>query len=113
MKAKVKELGQLTEEIISNWQEKFEERETGYFCKVCGRKILQTTCYVSVHAIEFEPSHAGSGKVAHINYPYCPKCDGNIDHATACFHVSMLKEVTLEGVVLLLSPGRTSDEKNH
>lgn len=122
MKDKVKELGQITDDIISSWQKKFEVRETGhrgretgYFCKECGRKILQTTCFVSIHAIEFEPAHAGSGKVVQINYPYCPKCDGHIDYATACYHVSILKEATLEvsGVVLLLNPGRTSDEKNH
>jgi len=89
--ANVKELGKITEDIVYSWWKKYEKKEDGYYCKQCGSLIQQTTCYVSVHLKLFEPACAGPGKVIHINYPYCPKCDGEIDHATACFHIG--KEV--------------------
>ena len=81
------ELGQITEETICNWKAKYEKREDGYYCKVCGSQILQTDCHVSIHLKIFEPTCAGPGKVITINYPYCPKCDGEIDYVQACFHI--------------------------
>lgn len=86
----VTELGQITDDIIQSWLEKYEHREDGYYCKQCGSKILQTVCYVSLHATEFEPAHAGPGSVVNINYPYCPNCDGEVDHAMACYHAPIL-----------------------
>lgn len=108
MKENVKALGQITEEMVQAWPAQYEEREGNYYCKNCGAGIMQTTCYVSIHAKEFEPTCAGPGRVLHINYPYCPNCDGGIDHATACVHVPILKttEVILGDVTLLLNPGR-------
>ncbi len=82
------ELGQITEDTNFKWMAKYEKREGVYYCKQCGSRIKQTTCYVSIHLKVFEPSHTGPGKVIHVNYPYCPKCDGEIDHATACFHMA-------------------------
>lgn len=107
MKGNIAELGQLTEEIINSWPQKYEETKNGYCCKKCRSRILQTTCHVSIHAKEFEPSHAGSDKVVKINYPYCPKCDGKLDYATACFHVPIFKRqvIVIDNVTLLLNPG--------
>lgn len=105
--ANVIEVGQITEETICSWWQKYEKREDGYYCKQCGSRIKQTTCYVSVHAKEFEPSHAGPGRVLKINYPYCPKCDGKLDHATACFHAPIFKceVIVIDTVTPLLNPG--------
>lgn len=87
--ANVIELGQIkiTEDTILKWMAKYEKKGADHYCKQCGSLIQQTTCYVSVHLKAFEPSHDGPGKVIHVNYPYCPKCDGEIDYATACFHI--------------------------
>lgn len=85
---KIIALGQITPEIINSWSEKYEKRDGAFYCKKCGSQILQTTCYVSIHLRVFEPSCAGPGKVQQINYPFCPKCDGEIEYAQACFHVA-------------------------
>jgi hypothetical protein len=105
--ANVKELGQISKQIIGSWWYKYEKTKTGFRCQECHSRILQTTCYVSIHAKELEPSHAGSGRVVKINYPYCPKCDGKLDYARACYHVSVFKREVLEidNVTLLLNPG--------
>lgn len=84
---KVKYLGQLTVEVIENWATRFEKEDDGYRCPGCGSPIMQTTCYVSIHWKLFGSSCAGSGKVLRLNYPFCPKCDGEIDYVTACYHV--------------------------
>ena len=94
--ANVIELGQITEAIINSWRRKYEEREDGCYCKVCGSRIQQTTCYVSIHLKAFEPACAGSGRVIEVNFPYCPECDGEIDHATACFHAGEEVQVMIE-----------------
>jgi hypothetical protein len=96
--AKVIELGQITEEIINSWVEKYERREDGYYCRTCGSRIQMTTCYVSIHLKLFEPACAGPGRVARIRYPYCPKCDGEIDFVRACYHVDLDKRILLEKV---------------
>jgi hypothetical protein len=84
-------LGQITDDIIDSWADRFEKREDGYYCRDCGSQVMQTTCHVSIHLKEFEPKCAGPGEVKKINYPYCPKCDGDIDFARACYHVSLVK----------------------
>ena len=84
---KIIALGQITNEIIDSWLGKYEMVDGTFYCKKCGSQILQATCYVSIHLREFEPLCAGSGKVRQINYPFCPKCDGEIEYAQACFHV--------------------------
>ncbi|GAI75898.1 unnamed protein product [marine sediment metagenome] len=93
---RVKHLGQITDEIIDGWiggwAERFEKRDGGHYCKVCGSQVMQTTCYVSIHLKMFEPACVGSGKVEKINYPFCPKCDGDIDHVTACYHVEVMED---------------------
>lgn len=88
--ANIKELGKITEEIISTWWDEYQKVEHGYQCKTCGSAIQHTTCYVSLHATEFEPQHAGPGRVAHLTYPYCPQCDGKLEYVTACFHTPMV-----------------------
>lgn len=98
--SKVIELGQITQEIIDSWPQKYEKREDGYYCKVCGSRIQETMCHVSIHLKLFEPAHAGPGRVIPINYPYCPKCDGKLDYATACYHVD-----SLEGIFLGITSG--------
>ncbi|MBA7676652.1 hypothetical protein ES703_84896 [subsurface metagenome] len=86
---KVLALGQITQETINGWAEKFERRDGGYYCRKCGSRTLRTNCHVSIHLKEFGPLCAGPGKVIKINYPYCPNCDGKIDYAQACFHVGI------------------------
>lgn len=93
--ANVIQLGKITEKIINSWWQKYEKREDGYYCKDCGSKIQQTTCYVSIHLKIFEPACAGPGRVVNLNYPYCPKCDGEIDFAQACYHVALEKRILL------------------
>ena len=88
--ANVKELGQITDEIIDGWAERFEKRDGFYYCRECGGRAMQTTCYTSIHLKMFEPACSGPGKVERINYPFCPKCDGDIDHVTACYHVEVM-----------------------
>lgn len=83
----IKQLGQITEEIIDNWANQYEKRNGAYYCKKCGHQIMQCACHVSIHLKVFEPSCAGPGKVERINYPYCPKCDGDIEYAQACYHI--------------------------
>ena len=94
--ANVIELGQITEENIFAWWKKYEKTGEDFHCKPCGCRVMQTTCYVSVHLKAFEPEHAGPGRVIKVNFPYCPKCDGKIDHATACFHVGKELQVMIE-----------------
>jgi len=89
---RVKNLGQITDEIIDGWAERFEKRDTGSYCRVCGSRVMQTTCYTSIHLKVFEPTCAGPGKVEKINYPFCPECDGDIDHVTACYHVEVIAD---------------------
>jgi hypothetical protein len=105
--ANIKELGEITEEIIGSWWQKYERTKKGFRCPDCHSKIMQTTCYVSLHALEFEPQHAGPGRVVHINYPYCPKCDGKLEYVTACFHTPMLllQLFQLGDQTQLLNPG--------
>lgn len=81
----IKELGQITDEVIEGWAGKFDKREIGYFCKECGSQIMQITCYVSIHDNRFSVC-AGGGDVMKINYPYCPQCDGETEYARACYH---------------------------
>ena len=85
----VKHLGQITDEIIDNWAEQYEQRDGVFYCKKCGGQIRQVTCYVSIHIKEFEPKCAGPGKVGRIKFPFCPKCDGDIEYATACYHIPL------------------------
>ena len=80
-------LGQITQEIVDSWLKKYDKGDGAFYCKECGSQIMQCTCYVSMHLELFEPNCAGSGEVKTINYPYCPKCDGEIEYAQACFHV--------------------------
>ena len=80
-------LGQITQEIVDSWLKKYDEGDGAFYCKECGSQIMQCTCYVSMHLKLFEPACAGPGEVKNINYPYCPKCDGEIEYAQACFHV--------------------------
>jgi len=107
LKKNVVDLGQITRETVRSWDEKYEKKGDFYHCKECGSRIKQTTVYVSVHLKLFEPAHAGPGRVFHINYPYCPKCDGKIDYAQACFHVEFIEHTTIVVEVghLLLNPG--------
>jgi hypothetical protein len=107
VKNNVVDLGQITTEIVRSWNEKYEKKGDFYFCKVCGSRIKQTTVYVSIHLKLFEPLHTGPGRVVHINYPCCPKCDGKIDYARACFHVEPFKEsvIVVDVGHLLLNPG--------
>lgn len=106
-KTNVKELGQISNQMIKGWWYEYEKAEDGFICKRCRSQILQTTCYVSIHLKEFEPLHAGPGRVVKINYPYCPKCDGELDYAMACFHVAMMKREVIEivDVTPILNPG--------
>jgi len=83
-------LGQITDEIINGWAEKYDLRDGDFYCKKCGSQIMQTTCHVSIHLKAFEPACAGPGEVKRINYPFCPKCDGEIEYAQACYHVAFL-----------------------
>lgn len=103
----VVELGQISKQIIGAWWYKYEKTKKGFRCRKCRSQILQTTCHVSIHLKEFEPSCAGPGKVVKINYPYCPKCDGKIDYARACYHVPIMKREVIEivNVTPLLNPG--------
>ncbi len=80
------DLGQITHEVIMNWQNRYLLANGNYYCPNCGAVIMQATCFVSIHLKVFS-SCAGPGKVQQINYPFCPVCDGEIEHATACFHV--------------------------
>ena len=80
-------LGQITQEIVDSWLEKYDKGDDAFYCKECGSQIMQCTCHVSMHLKLFEPACAGPGEVKTINYPYCPKCDGKIEYAQACFHV--------------------------
>jgi len=80
-------LGQITREIIKSWEKKYNRVDGCYYCPKCGSEIKQVTCYVSIHSKLFEPNCAGEGKVDKINYPVCPKCDGDIEYMTACYHV--------------------------
>lgn len=107
MKNNVVDLGQITEGTVRSWLKKYEKKGDFYHCKECGSRIKQTTVYVSIHAKEFEPAHAVPGRVVHINYPYCPKCDGKIDYAQVCFHVENIWHTTVIVDVghLLLNPG--------
>lgn len=84
---KVIALGQITQEIVNGWEEQFEKRDDGYYCRKCGSQIMQTTCHVSIHLRAFEPSCAGTGEVKTINYPFCPNCDGEIEYTQACCHI--------------------------
>lgn len=86
----LKHLGQITEETVDSWATRFEKRDGSFYCKKCGSQIMQTTCYVSIHLKLFEPTCAGTGQVEKINYPFCPKCDGDIEYVTACHHISGL-----------------------
>lgn len=101
------DLGQITEEIINSWKQKYDKTKKGFRCRKCRSRIKQTTCCVSIHVKEFESSHAGPGRVVEINYPYCPKCDGKIDYVQACYHVPMFKRevIVIDNVTLLLNPG--------
>lgn len=102
MKGNVVELGQITEEIINSWPEKYEKRAKYSYCKTCGSRIKQTTCHVSIHIKEFEPVCAGPGEVVKINYPYCPQCDGDIDYATACYHMTLWAAPRIPRVALIV-----------
>lgn len=101
----IKHLGQITKEVVDNWGEKYEKKNGGFSCKVCGSQIKQTTCYVSIHLKLFEPICAGPGVVKRINYPFCPSCDGDIEHVTACYHIT---RYLIPGI-LTLSPPEYSD----
>jgi len=79
-------LGQITDEIVKGWEKRYEKRDDGFYCWECGSQIMQTTCHVSMHLKIFEPQCAGPGNVQKVNYPFCPKCDGELDHVTACYH---------------------------
>lgn len=92
----VLELGQITANTPFDWVAKYEQREDIYYCKQCGSRIKQTICYVSIHATEFEPVHAGSGRVIRVNFPYCPECDGKLDYVTACLHVPLKRTVKID-----------------
>ena len=89
-RAKVRDLGQITEEIVATWEKKYEKRDDGFYCKNCDSQIKQVTCFVSIHLKAFEPKCAGPGRVCKINYPFCPKCDGELEYVTACYHVRSL-----------------------
>ena len=80
-------LGQITDDIVKNWEKRFEKRNGLYYCKECDSQIMQTTCRVSIHWKMFEPTCAGPGGVRTINYPFCPKCDGELEDLRACVHV--------------------------
>lgn len=96
MSGAILNIGRLNDNLINRWGAKFDKGEDGFFyCKVCGSEIMQTTCYVSIHTKLFEPQCVGSGRVEHINYPYCPKCDGSIDYVRACYHTEGLTSVIL------------------
>ena len=89
-RAKVRDLGQITEEIVATWEKKYEKRDDGFYCKNCDSQIKQVTCFVSIHLKAFEPKCAGPGRVSKINYPFCPKCDGELEYVRACYHVQSL-----------------------
>lgn len=82
----IKRLGQITQEIVNSWQERYDKKDGLFYCKECGSQVMQTTCYVSLHLKMFEPTCAGTGEVKNINYPFCPKCDGGLEYVTACYH---------------------------
>ena len=84
--AEVLHLGRITNEIVDSWEKKYEKRDDGFYCKTCGSQIMQVTCFVSIHSKLFSIC-AGYGEVQKINYPFCPKCDGELEHVTACYHV--------------------------
>ncbi len=101
----VKHLGQITDEIIDNWAKEYEQRADGFHCRNCGSQIGQVTCHVSIHIKEFEPTCAGPGKVVPINFPFCPKCDGDIEYATACYHIPLWRSyVVLPGSNFICIP---------
>lgn len=83
----VKNLGQLTARTINDWPGRFDFKDDTYYCRHCAGVVMQATCFVSIHLKVFGSTCAGPGKVQQINYPFCPVCDGEIEHATACFHV--------------------------
>ena len=88
----VKHLGQITDKIIDGWEKRYNRINGHHYCRQCGSLIKQVTCYVSIHSTLFEPTCAGTGKVRKINYPFCPECEGDIEHVTACYHVSLCQE---------------------
>jgi hypothetical protein len=63
-----------------------EKTDEGYRCKKCGSKIMQTTCYASIHSTEFSEVHTGSGEVKRLPLPYCPTCEGKPTETTTCIH---------------------------
>jgi len=91
-KVAVKHLGLITDEIIDGWEKRYNRINGQHYCQKCGSLIKQVTCYVSIHLKLFEPTCAGTGKVRKINYPFCPKCEGDIEYVTACYHVSLCQE---------------------
>lgn len=99
----IKQLGQITNEIVAEWAKRYDHRNDGYYCKECGSQIRQTTCHVSIHLKEFEPTCAGPGEVRRINYPFCPKCDGEIEYAQACYHISVISQRGLNETMRYLS----------
>jgi hypothetical protein len=106
---KVAELGQISLQIIESWWFKYEKAKKGFRCQECHSRILQTTCHVSIHIKEFEPAHTGPGRVVKINYPYCPKCDGKLDYAQACYHVEVFKReaILIDTITLPINPEKT------
>jgi len=69
---------------IDDWLEQYtvqvdEETRT---CKRCGDTIWGRGKRLSVHEhyTTFKGMHGGGGRVEEIVFPYCRKCDGNIDH---------------------------------
>ncbi len=67
-------------------QEHYEADDNGHYkCKKCGARILQTTCYVSIHTTLFSGC-AGSGRCKQVPLPYCPTCEGVPTQTSTCVH---------------------------
>jgi hypothetical protein len=69
---------------IDNWLEEnaVQVDERTWKCKRCGDVIWGQGKRLPVHEAYslFKGQHAGCGKVKEVVFPYCRKCDGNIDH---------------------------------
>ena len=78
--------GDKANKILQDRQATYEKTDDGFKCKKCGSLIQQTTLYVSIHHKLF-PSCAGSGEVQQVNYPYCPKCEGEPETVRGCVHI--------------------------
>ncbi len=66
-----------------------------YVCRECGRRILWTTCEVSIHTRSTLSRCSGAGKVRRVPLPFCPECEGPPKNTSTCIHVDGPESTTL------------------